>query len=196
MKINSTNQISFQKKLVATAGYLLKNEPKKCNIYQLEREKDKNYFVKHFDTIWEKADYFDCAEEEWMDAQDDIRKYYTLESSNGRCLAIAVVDEFNSFMDYLDLFVVKPSYAHAREDRISKYIGETMLTALANITKKKNDKEVFYVMCPVKKAYKFYNEKCGFKKTEGSALFADTDVIDNLNAQNERHTKSKIEILA
>lgn len=198
-----SNNISFKKRLVATCK--VKNESGDnldCKIYQLDSKKDKNYFKKlEKDSNWDEAKYLDDMDDELrycikMDAFD-TNSFFTLENQNGECLGYSELFHTDKKFS-VDILETNPKYRFGKEKRNLKYVGETLLSFLANIAKKMNIND--FSLTATTNACKFYTEKCFFKKDNSAEwgikfLRLPPKNYDKLIQQNEAHCGEAIEII-
>ena len=192
MKINSLKfNTFFQKKFVSKANILRDNQPYQCDIFQLEKKIDIDYFDKiHDDRNWKFSHYVDDAETV-TNAGAPNEKTYVIEDKNQKCLGFVCITDYKETntkeVDYLE---VCPIYSNSNRKRTLKYIGETLLAFLAKQAKFQNHDElrVPYVM---RNARGFYS-KCGFRednKIFDSAMWIKNDEYDKFISLNNQHTQ-------
>ncbi len=196
MKISSVNNLSFQKKLLAKAGFAKDGKSEECKIYQLEKGIDDDYFNKFYrDDSWKKDGWY-CYQikDAWRFSPIETETYFALEDNNGDCLGISMVEECFDDRNILTYIEVIPKHSKENKNRTAKYIGETFLATIAKYTKNEG-KEMLAVPVAISSAYDFYESKCGFRLTKEKELAIKTPQIDRLIRQNQEHTDKKIEFL-
>lgn len=191
----TTIPISFEKKLVATCTIQRNNKPASCNIYELDRNEDKDYFSKlEQKKDWEENTYLNEAN---YSLEEDFprEKIYCLENKRKQCLGFAVVEKrYDEEVYDLDLLETCLPYSFRNKERTTKYVGETILSFIAKLAIKDNISK-FCVPISSTFARKFYNN-CGFEKGKGlDGLVLYDFYFDKLIEQNENHTKGKIELI-
>lgn len=205
----SNNNISFQKTLVAEANVLKNNEAYPCLIYKLD-ERDKDYFKNllanpdcrfpdYLEEIKSDYDYYEIDKNQYSEGTD----FFVMEDENSDCLGILEVfeSEESGTKDINYITVAKDCYS-ANDKRSIKYVGETLLAFVGKQLQRDGYNRRYTVFAPAKSALKFYMDKCGFSQIyEGCyrdmspELFLPRNKIPKLIAQNEEHTKGKIELL-
>ena len=191
MKINAVNNIFFQKKLIANCKVKSDKKSIPCSFYQLE-DKDRDYFIKLIHAKgWENYYYA-------MIIDGDIRrrnvdKIYVLEDEKSNCLGYMKVDTHYGDRNFLEFIEVRPDY-RAKKSKKKRYIGETMLNFLAQLTKEQ-DKQILSVPYPDSDAVEFY-EKCHFAHTGiKRAVILSEENMDELKKSNLAHTGSSVDFI-
>ena len=163
MKITQSDKsISFAKKLVATCTIQRNNKTAECNIFELNREEDRDYFYKQeCKKDWEENTYLHevgYALEENFPSE----RIFVLENKKKQCLGFALIELRNDSkaMDLSLLETCQP-YSYRNKDRKIKYVGENLITFLAKLAKKENY-EKFCIPISSIFAKNFYF-KCGFE---------------------------------
>lgn len=200
MKISfGKNQISFKKTLVAKCAVLKKdNTSIPCEIYNLTEKEDLDYFEKIPNKKdWNKARYL-CYLQDDLQTLDEKknRKIYTIESQNGDCLGYSEVDYNENGTNEILLLETVPTQNFANKDKATfKYIGETLLSFL--VKKAKKEKAKLIELQATIFSINFYKNKCFFKspKKEIDPIYLKKRDFSKLIAQNEKHTKSTIELI-
>ena len=192
MKISPKQNISFQKKLVANCTVNGSGEKVPCSIYQLE-DCDRDYFIKLiYKEGWE--DYYYATIIDGDIRRNNVDKIYVLEDKKNNCLGFMKVDNRFSDKSFLEFIEVKPGYKASNTDRQIKYIGETMLNFLAQITKLSGRKSIS-VPHPDSSAVGFY-KKCLFTPTgKKREVIMPQEDIEKLDEQNYMHTGSRINFI-
>ena len=194
MKLNNTNPLNFQKRLVAKVKGE-KEDSKEYKIYRLDK-KDRNYIT---DVIndWQDGMFF-------MDILDDLEsgkdeyQVFVLEDSKKHCLSYAEILTKSPYFNQLLFIETKPSLSHKNKERKTKYIGETMIAFLLGLTKATSNSKNFEVPHAISTSQAFYVDKCKFDYHEGKSrlsVFKPREEFDSLIEQNEKHTGSKIKFI-
>ncbi len=197
MKINTNyNKINFGKRLVATCDLQKQNHRKlECNIYQLNKNEDKDYFVKLEKSIlWEDAWYL-WDMDEVFNSDVTGERTYVMESKAGRCLGYIVMktDFDNPEEEELIYLETCPTYQTKKEKRPLKYIGETLLSFAIGKLDRSKTKSV-KITAYSSEGEAFYKQNCGFTECDDEArtLLLPRKKFNKLIARNEIHTDSKI----
>ncbi len=192
MKLNTIQDLNFQKKLVASVRK--PNCAQNYNIYKLDKD-DKFYFY-DIRPYWQDSllflDFIDAFDERYG-AYD----FYVLENDKKECLACAQTLDSSEGETELICIESQPDVAYKNKDRKVKYIGETMIAFLLKMSDKNNKKE-FIVPHMLSTAAPFYIENCGFKMYDKSGFMAShktNEEYQKLISQNEAHTGAKIELI-
>ncbi len=192
MKISQVNNLSFQKKLLANAGYIKDGKSEECKIYALEKGIDDRYFSKFSEDSWKDGWYYNLIKDVWK-YPSKTNIFIVAEDENKNCLGVSLVDGSLPDKNFLNCLEVNPECAKANKGRTSKYIGETLLAAIAKYTYE-SGKEMLDVPSPVSSAYDFYESKCGFRLTRHGEFAINGSQIERLVRQNEEHTGKRLEV--
>ncbi len=195
MRINSLTSPLFQKKLVATCSVLKNNRPEQCCIYQLDKEKDKNYFKKlSRKNGWKKAHYLAGANKQIKNEKDTV--FYVMEDVKEKCLGYCIMSNSNGKYGHDLLYLeVKPACTNKNGERKIKYVGETLITFLTDVLKRDN-KNSLSVSSMANRARNFYLQKCGFRQNkEYRSAIIELDGFKELEQKNIMHTGSKIDFM-
>ncbi len=154
----------FQKKFVSNNVVLKDEKPCQCSIFELEKDKDFDYFKKlQQETNWQKAQFLKEMDEDL--ARDlSFEKVYVLEVDDENCLGYICIDDYEDEKTNQIAYIEScPKYAGKNSKKEYKFIGSALLAFAVELTQKANyDKlTVPYV---INNAKNFYL-KCGFKKT-------------------------------
>lgn len=193
MKINNTQNISFQKKLVGLGAVKQADVSKAVKFFRLDELSDivdlknaqkaqqwhgnyylndvvagNNYYIKNFSV-------------------------FTMEDEAKNLLGFSILEN-NDSCTILDIIETAPRLSCYREKRPIKYIGESMMAFIATLSGKKDVKVIDIAQRP--KTKKFYFSQCGFSKN----LFNDGAVLKRRNFKrlinaNEAHTGKKVELV-
>lgn len=199
MKISSQNSsVSFQKALVAKAGFIRAGQPRTCKIFRLFKDIDNDYFeqVRNKDK-WATSAFMKEVSANIKNLPEQMR-IYVLEDKKENCLGLVELVNLPSSNKKEILFLETcPKYSNSNSDRKAKYIGETLLAFIAKIAKKdKNDK--VYISVYTENAKPFYVDKCKFVKASKSsnAIELPKSKFGHFLFQNALHTKRKIELIS
>ncbi len=194
MQINSTNNLNFQKKLVATAHVGTKYNPQPVEIYHMNEKSDADELKKKLTTS------------EWQDAHytKEIVHFFKRDYNYSNYYVIEAGDEIINFADtynnenglLINFLETAPKYAKdSGRERLYKYAGETMLSFLAKLAKEENKDEIYLEYRNVKSTRDFYFSQCGFMPEDGNIAVLGRCVFDDLIEQNENHTGSSINLV-
>ena len=195
------NNINFGKKLQAKATVLGRSgSPVPCKIFEIEPQKDKNYFAKVSRTAdWDNGEFVDFLDEDLRYATKDMSlSLYSLETEDGQCIGIAEVSDNGKEKYQLDILETAPVYTNDGRHQTPeyRYIGETMLSFLTKLAIKNGKKAIRTE--PADTAYEFYTDKCFFKKTKNDDpehVRLKKEAFKKLLTQNSKHTKTEIELI-
>ncbi len=190
---NFQSKINFQKKQVAKCMVLQDSKPVPCKISLLEdTPEDRRYLLKAVNSPdWQNNHYLDLIEET---LNDGISINYVLEDKKGNCLAFCEITKdvyYGKNYTNIVLFESMPS----RKKRKFKYLGETLINFIAQISN--NPDEKLIIGFSANNAKKFYR-KCKFNdgKTKDKFDFIfDKQRLKKLKKQNQNHTGSAIEFI-
>ena len=192
MKISSLNNVPFQKRLVASCAISGSLGKIPCSIYQLEKG-DENYF-ENLSCIpgWKDGCYILSAD---FDVKDGyIDSMYVMEDKKNNCLGYTELVDAKDERNVIEFLEVKPVCRKRNFKRTKKYVGETLLNFIAQISEKMG-KDTVHIIFPVRSAYDFYT-KYGFKKVIGEVgLKLNRKEAIELQNTNYKHTGSKIEFI-
>ena len=192
MKISPIKNIFFQKKLVANCAVKGSDGNVPCSIYRIE-DSDRDYFIK---LIYKEGwkDYYYATLIDSDIRKNNVDKIYVIEDSKSDCLGFMKVDTRFEDKSSLEFIEVKPEFKAKNTDRQLKYIGETMLNFLAQITQS-SGKEFIIVPHPDSSAVGFY-KKCHFTPTgKKREVIMSQEDAEKLDKQNYMHTGSKINFI-
>lgn len=195
MKISSTPNIFFQKKLIAKCNVIDTCKQKPCKIFELDYtdSQDIKYYRKlHKDKNWEDYFYIDNISSD-IEAGVETR-YFVMEDENEHCLAICEVDECYPDQNELLYIETAPACCSENKKRTLKYVGESLITFLVGLAKSQ-EKEKFAICDPRDQAVLFY-KKCGFKINDfdDNMTMKNSDFTQLLD-RNKAHTGQKIEYI-
>lgn len=209
MKISavSNNNISFQKTLAARVNVLKNNEPYPCKIYKLDKT-DKDYFEGLLSSQNNNFPYFlyilndefrgFCNDDMLYDATD----FFVLEDKKSRCLGFLETSKMENGEKNIDYLEIAKNCADSNSIRHVKYVGETMVAFLAKLIQNTNSKSPYVVGFTIPSARDFYTDNCGFIENNSDnddifipELILPEEKMNDLIAQNEGHTKGKIELV-
>lgn len=195
MKLDNINNINFGKIHVANCNVIKNDTPLPCKIYKLE-ESDCDYYCKmKKQDIWQNACFGYCygliPPERFIEA--DI---FAMEDENQKCFGVCEVSSnLSSKGIYLEAIETAPKYSNKNKQRKIKYIGETLISFLVDYYRKMQ--KTFHVKSALGEAEDFYSKNCHMS-IEKEIIFKDyflpEENVQQLLLQNEKHTKSKIEL--
>ncbi|MBR1617377.1 GNAT family N-acetyltransferase [bacterium] len=191
MKINSISQNSFQKNLVAKGGYLKNCNPHFCNIYQITPEKDREYFLNpKNNSDWRSSLYWRVISTSFPNGMGgDV--YVVEDEDDDKCFGFMAIRKNNKTHELdINLIETNPKFQGDSIKEV-KYLGETMLSYLAQYVQNQNLKGVIVKFWD-KNAQNFYTQKCGFEGDK--ILVLNKDNCSKLVSQNEKHTGIKIDL--
>ncbi len=199
MKIPSSNKIAFQKKLAATCSIGQIGSSKKAFIYELDKPEDRIELYKiYYDKKWQYNNYLNEITEEYeKPRKNNQEKYFIIEDKDKSVLCISVLNTSDKEENILEYIETAPTLScYNRNSRPIKFIGETMIAFLAKLTKRERKNLFVLEIAPRPLTRKFYFEHCGFNPAPENNAIMPNETLDTLISMNERHTGSKIEIIA
>ena len=196
MKLNSINNINFQKKLIATAGVIENKHPESCYIYELEHGKDDDYFSKVILGLDKKSllkSYASAIQDEFNKNYLD-NDVYVIENKDEDCLCAVQLEHDDIYVENNSIGWLA-SFKNREKNANVEYAGETMTAFLAHLQKEKGQDTL--EVPHTRRAAKAFYEKCLFEPfTKGSchySLYEDT--YNKLIKQNEEHSGRKIQFV-
>lgn len=198
MKINSINNISFQKKLVAKCKYIQDNQQKDANIYELEGGVDDKYLSFNLNKIrWaENAFFRGSVIVDYLDFKfSKSTKFYVMEDEKENLIAYS---EFSNRYNTgeLDIIETVPDGSIYNPERKTKYIGETMIAFLVNLCKKLDKDFKVVDIAENKQTKDFYYKNCKLRQVAPKEAVLLKEDFNNFLEQNEHHTGSKIDLIS
>lgn len=193
MKINNTQKINFQKKLIGLGAIKAQNVSKGVKFFQLDdfadiadfkaAQKTQNWFGNYYlnDVVNADEYYFQKFNVYSMeDEASNLLGYFILKHSDKETI--------------LSTIETAPRLSCYKEQRPAKYIGETMMAFIASISGDKNVKVFDIAQRP--KTKNFYFSQCRFSKIPFSenAILRRRNFKKLINA-NEAHTGKKVELI-
>ncbi len=168
-----------------------------CSIYDLNQQDDSDYFEKIPNkSDWNGARYLCYLKEDLSELDDKPdRMVYSLETQDGDCLGYSEISYGKNSNEILFLETVPTENFSSREKSSFKYIGETLLSFLVKQSKLQKVKSI--ELQATVASINFYKDKCFFRvpKKEVDPLYLTKNDFSKLIKQNERHTKSTIELV-
>lgn len=194
MNINFSNNINFQKKLVAKAGILTNGKTEDVNIYHLDKKEDSIDLENASKSPeWQGNYYLDSEGIERWDLNWLIYNIFTIENKNKDILCYAIVNDKGSKARNIEFIETMPkTSSYNQANRRSKYIGETMLAFLASKLNKRDLTVGMIAQRP--QTINFYSH-CGFKKYKSHGGIIENNQADRLIKKNHKHTGKKIELI-
>ncbi|MBQ2984557.1 MAG: hypothetical protein IJD57_07165 [Candidatus Gastranaerophilales bacterium] len=158
------NSPLFQKKLISKSVVLKEKKPCECNVFELDKKQDFDYFQKlQHDRNWRRAKFLKEMDE---DLQRDLsyERVFVLETKDKNCLGYICIDDFERENTKQIAYIETcPRYAGKNNKKTYKYIGNALL-AFAVQFAQENCADKVTVPYVVSKSKRFYF-KSGFKKT-------------------------------
>lgn len=199
MKISSQNSsISFEKSLVAKAGFVRAGKTRTCKIFRLFKDVDNDYFyqIRNRDK-WLDSSFMEEVSDNIKNLNDH-KRVYVLEDKKENCLGLVELVDLPSHNKKEVLFLETcPKYSNSNSDRKAKYIGETLMAFVTKLAKKdKNDKVSISVY--TQNAFPFYVDKCKFSQASktSKSIELPKSKFGHLLFQNGLHTKRRIELIS
>ena len=205
MKINSINNLNFEKRLVAKAKIGQKDNPKKVKIFLMDKAED---YYELFDKLnmpdWKSGCYetaflhsFAC---EYVTESFPKSDFFVMENNKGEIVTFANITHNctkKSRDAHLNLIETSPAlktFSQANKNRKYKYAGETMIALLVKFAKKY--KESFIDLDYDDDAKDFYRKHCNFDVDEASGTAKlSQDSYDKILKSNAKHINNSLKIL-
>lgn len=191
------NNIVFGKNHVANASVLSANgDIRNVKIYHLDEKDDVNCLERAInDNDWKNNFYL---EEAAICFPDDYQneKYYVMEDEDGQLICYGILNCDDKTKNTLKCIETVPSQScYSNKPRAFKYVGETMLSFFVKLTKCVG--KDFYISAVEKrpKTEKFYYEQCKFQPIGQIGAIMELSKEEKFISSNERHTKSRINIV-
>ena len=203
MKINSINNVNFEKRRVAKAKIGQKDNPKKVKIFLMDKAED---YYELFDKLnmpdWKSGCYetaflhsFAC---EYVTESFPKSDFFVMENNKGEIVTFANITHNctkKSRDAYLNLLETSPAFkTFSQGERKYRYAGETMIAFLVNLAKKY--KEKYIELTYDDDAKDFYRKHCNFDVDEvnGTAKLSQ-DSYDKILKSNAKHINNSLRIL-
>lgn len=195
MKINSINNLPFQKYLTANCNVVQNNEPKQANIYVLEQGTDDFYFYKHkWTDSWQEAYYLDQINEDLVFNRNPNDVFLVMEDEDENLLGYSEISEYNDSV-VLDFIETAPNSSIETVGRKIKYIGETMLAYIVSLCKLIGKDLEIHSVADRYTTRNFYYKNCGFEELSRKNAIMRKENFDKFLKHNKNHTGSDVEIL-
>lgn len=195
MKINSINNLSFQKHLSANCSVIQNNEPKHANIYVLEQGTDDFYFYRHkWTDSWQEADYLDQINEDIVFNRNPNDIFIVMEDEDENLLGYSEISEYQDEV-VLDFIETVPDCSLESVGRKIKYIGETMLAYIVSLCKLIGKDLEIHSVADSYTTRNFYYKNCGFEELSRTNAIMRKENFDKFLKHNKNHTGSDVEIL-
>ncbi len=205
MKINSINNLNFEKRLVAKAKIGQKDNPKKVKIFLMDKAED---YYELFDKLnmpdWKSGCYetafLHSFCNEYVTERFPKSDFFVMENNKGEIVTFANIThncKKKSRDAYLNLLETAPAFktfSQGERKRKYRYAGETMIAFLVNLAKKY--KEKYIELTYDDDAKDFYRDHCNFDVDEasGTAKLSASEYDEVLNS-NAKNIKNSLEIL-
>ncbi len=159
MKINNTN-LNFGKILRANCRVFKSDKPVDCSIYELEKNKDKNYFDSlSKDKNWKNSKFLDKFDEAIKSPECFDSKVYILENNKTKeCLGACSAYPSNH---YDAICIDRIESVPNKKELKYNFIGQSFISFLTKVAKKEN-KSTIRVGAALPSAWKFYYKICQF----------------------------------
>lgn len=191
---NSINNLSFQKRLIANCKIVDKGKSVPCQIYELSKRDDVDYFQSLLkDRSWKGQGFVEYINDIFSHSCCNDAKYYAIENAKNKKLGFCQIYQEPNQYDELEIIEVMPKAAHDNSSRTAKYIGETLITFLVEKAKKEGKKS-FVVPVSIPDARDFY-KNCGFERYGDCSFLMKAKNFDNLINKNIEHTGSAIDFV-
>lgn len=197
MKINTEN-LSFQKKLVAKCKIGNAGQNQKVSIYELDKKKDimelhKAYLSSLWDDNFYLEEYTDEFEKPDKNPED---KFYIIKDEAGDVICISLLNKQNPSENAIEYIETAPKVScYNNIDRPIKFIGETMLAFLAKMTRKEGKNLSIKEIADRPLTKNFYFKHCHFTPRGDNDAIMPNDRLKDLENMNKQHTGKKVKIL-
>lgn len=199
MKINYS-KIPFQKTLKATCKVKGVNDKvRDAKIYRLDDiQNDLNEFIRANDSAnWQGNMYLEemyLIFKNLYHEEYDVFDFYVMENEKKEPICFAMTDKMHKGSDCLEYIEVAPRFSKDnKNNRKMKYVGETMMSFLINVAKKRGLDFRITDIAPRQEAVDFYDKQLGFEVDElESSGFMPKENFDDLILKNQKHTGHKI----
>jgi len=196
MKINCINNPTFQKKLMATCAILKNGKKENVNIYLLDEKKDEEIYRKTMEhSAWRGSILAAAMHYDFIYSNKSQDMHFVMEDKKQNPLCFASIQnkqEQNNLM----CIETAPKYSMNYKKRHYRYIGETMIAFLIELTKKA-DKKLLCIPCILKdeNTKHFYFKQCDFKTKTGNEAWLKKRGFEQMLRKNSEHTGSKIDLI-
>ena len=193
MRINNTQNINFQKKLIGLGAVKQEDISKAVKFFQLDELSDMHDLKQARKSVDWFGNYYlnDVVNGKGY----HIQKYdvFTMEDEAQNILGFSIIDR-NGSQTILDTIETAPRLSCYREKRPMKYIGETMMAFIAKLSGEKDVTVRDIAQRP--KTKNFYFSQCRFSKN----IFSDGATLRRRNFKklinaNEAHTGKEVELI-
>ncbi len=193
MRINNTQNINFQKKLIALGAIKQGDISKGVKFFHLDKISDMSDLQRAQKSVNWHGNYYlnDIVDGNgYHISRFDV---YTMEDEAQNILGYSVINQKGS-QTLLDIIETAPKFSTYRESRPLRYIGETMMAFIATISGKKDIGVNDIAQRP--KTKNFYFSQCRFSKNklDDGATLKKTN-FKKLIKSNEAHTGKKVELV-
>lgn len=188
---NNINNLSFQKRLIANCKIVDKGKSVPCQIFELNKRDDADYFKSLLkERGWKGQGFVEYIDDIFSHSGCGDAKFYAIENAKNKKLGFCQIYQEPNQYDELEIIEVMPKAAHDNSSRNIKYIGETLMTFLVEKAKREGKKS-FVIPVPIPDARDFY-KNCGFAECGDRAFLMKANNFDNLINKNIEHTGSTI----
>ncbi len=185
--IRTKSILNFGKFCAGTCTVLKNNTPYECKIYELEYDKDKQYFEKlETKKNWKNNSLIDCFDNHFNNNHE--KKYFIIEDKTRQCICACILNKPDFDENYrIDYIETMPKYQGSSSGKSMKYIGEAMLAYIAKLAVL-NNKNGIKIPAPLKQAQRFY-QKCGFNSENWKDITLDKKQCKELIEKHQEHVE-------
>ena len=195
MQINSSNNLNFQKRLIATTHVGSPYNPQPVKIYQMDEASDFSELKKQFNSQDWRGSIL-ASQILYFFRRDYSYDQYLVMEADDKIIAYADVNNEDKYRCLINFLETAPQFAkYSHNDRTYKYAGETMLSCIAKLAKEKNKDAITLEYRDVKETRDFYFEQCGFEYEYPKNAILPRDKFDELIEQNNNHTGHSIDLV-
>lgn len=189
---------SFGKTLKAVCQLrMADNQPKTCQIYHLDKKKDRGYFSKLLgESGWENSKYASIMNALMQTpATNSEAKAYAIEVSNGQCVGFVRTQDKGS-VTQVDYIETAPRQRSTNKSRKIKNIGQTLMAFVISEAQK-DGKQAVFIPYPAQSAIPFYKNKFNFRQIEPSEkkLILEEQNFDKSLRKYQANTASRISLI-
>ncbi len=181
--LKTKGAIKYEEKSIPVFVYQLDKEEDLAQIASLEKEKD-----------WKDSYYLPDMIRYRKEYLEDGLGIYTLEDKNENILSFCLTDE-SPFNLKINLLETAPKLSRYNKDRVTRFIGETMITSMALVAKSKNKNLFIQGVANRPKTRDFYFSLCKFSPFGKENAILKKRTIPKLVQSNEKHTGQKVELI-
>lgn len=199
MKIES---ISFGKKLMARCQIKTNSgEIKPCEIYELKKEEDIDYFCKlKKNPEWENGEYIEITNQMMLSPLlNKGLRTFSLETKDEGCLGYISTHDFDFIPNktYVEFLETCPQYTSQNKKRKIKYIGQSLMAFVVGLAQEQNKTRVC-ITTTAPKSKKFYSRACNFRQdyNGNDGLILNSQSYQKFLNRHKENTGKEIEFIA